>query len=53
MTPASTRSHTKNLPSDFQSQSDQRPDFSVSDFTSTLYEVKTMLNAVEAEFMYM
>ena len=52
MTPPVTRSHTRNLPSGFQSQSDQRPDFRLSDCTSTLDEIKTMLNAVEAESAY-
>ena len=52
MTPPVTRSHTRNLPSGFQSPSDQRPDFRLSDCTSTLDEIKTMLNAVEAASAY-
>ena len=45
-----TRSHTRNLPSGYQSSSDQvQSDHRLSDFTSTLDEIKAMLTAVNAE----
>jgi hypothetical protein len=50
MSPPITRSSTRNLSSGYQSSSDQaQPDVRLSDFTSTLDEIKTMLTAVNAE----
>ena len=39
----------QNLPSDYQSASDQQPDVRLSDYANSLDEIKDMLTGIEAE----